>query len=855
MGAHPGRLLHGLAPGRRLRRGLRVLGRGPGCDPHATTTTSGSSAGCSTSRRRSNGSRSSAPNACSGCAPRPRPIRGAPTRQAFPPDLDEPGQRVGARRGVGRALPRRARRRARRRRGARRRGRREPLRVARRAARAATPARGVQLTAEIGLWGYDATPADPFVLNHRNFPTATMLGDAAMVLGALVGGAGTTTIGCLGGAQVDRFGNVNSTRIEPRPFLVGSGGGNDVASTATENVVVATLTPQRTPADCSYITSPGRAVRALVTDLGLLEKQGDLAIVRAGAHRGARPATRRSPIASPRRGRRAVGISRSRPTSPSSRRRPPTRSRRCGAGIRAAGSCGRASFPRRWISSCTRGTATSRGATTSGRSASSSAEQARAVRRARLLRRAATRSTRRRCAARRRARARRRPGEAVPRAGARRPVQRRGARHADGRAARGDPFRVRPASSAPTSSLAALARDLVGPDVRLYWDQSVYKQPNSAEPVLWHQDNGYTYVEPQAYLTCWIAITDATPDNGCIAVMPGIHRGAPSRTGRPPIGEECWGDWSAAVEVPVAAGQHRGVQLADAARDEGRTSTDAVRKAYIVQYAPDGAVALHGDPGRARRRNGSRSATTNAATRSSATASVSKSLHPPPDVVDEPAGTGRMSRRLLALVAGIALAAVGRVRGCVHARLRAEQRRRQLLPPGDRPRARARVRGHPALRLRPRHRDPPAALSGRRRNRVPALRHARRRRPGREHVRGAGAVGARRAARHPHRRHTGRPGRRPRARAVPDPSSPTTRPCSRSRSRCSSPSPASCSCSTGGPCSRRARSACSCSTAPARSGSSSCSADGCSGDSAGGIACASSSWRWPWSHRGSCGMP
>jgi acyl CoA:acetate/3-ketoacid CoA transferase beta subunit len=102
-----------------------------------------------------------------------------------------------------------------------------------------------------------------------------MLGDAQMVLGALVGGAGTTTIGCLGGAQIDRFGNVNSTRIEPRPFLVGSGGGNDVASTATENVVVATLTPQRTPAECSYITSPGRTVRALVTDLGLLETGGE----------------------------------------------------------------------------------------------------------------------------------------------------------------------------------------------------------------------------------------------------------------------------------------------------------------------------------------------------------------------------------------------------------------------------------------------------------------------------------------------------------------------------------------------------------------------------------------------------
>lgn len=132
----------------------------------------------------------------------------------------------------------------------------------------------VVLTAEIGLWGYEPTPADPFVLNHRNFPTAMMLGDAAMVLGTLVGGPGTVTIGCLGGAQVDRHGNVNSTTLVPDggPFLVGSGGGNDVASVAAENVVVATLTPSRTPAECAYVTSPGRSVRALVTDLGRLER-------------------------------------------------------------------------------------------------------------------------------------------------------------------------------------------------------------------------------------------------------------------------------------------------------------------------------------------------------------------------------------------------------------------------------------------------------------------------------------------------------------------------------------------------------------------------------------------------------
>ncbi len=130
----------------------------------------------------------------------------------------------------------------------------------------------VQLTAEIGLWGYDPTPADPFVLNHRNFPRSTMLADAALVLGTLVGGAGTTTLACLGGAQVDRNGNVNSTHLPDGPFLVGSGGGNDVASVCAEAIVVATLTPQRTPEECGYVTSPGRAVRALVTDLGTLEK-------------------------------------------------------------------------------------------------------------------------------------------------------------------------------------------------------------------------------------------------------------------------------------------------------------------------------------------------------------------------------------------------------------------------------------------------------------------------------------------------------------------------------------------------------------------------------------------------------
>lgn len=151
--------------------------------------------------------------------------------------------------------------------------------------------------------------------------------------------------------------------------------------------------------------------------------------------------------------------------------------------------------------------------------------------------------------------------------------------------------------------LVDLCADLVGPDVRLYWEQAVYKQPYSAEPVLWHQDNGYAYVEPQAYLTLWVALSDATPDNGCISVVPGAHRDGTLWHRSTPIGEECWGDWGAAVDVPVRAGSVVAFSSLTPHATR-RNTTSEVRKAYIVQYVPDGAAvvepAADGTPGRYR---------------------------------------------------------------------------------------------------------------------------------------------------------------------------------------------------------------------------------------------------------------
>lgn len=141
---------------------------------------------------------------------------------------------------------------------------------------------------------------------------------------------------------------------------------------------------------------------------------------------------------------------------------------------------------------------------------------------------------------------------------------------------------------------AGVCRDLMGDDVRLYWEQAVYKVPHGAEPVLWHQDNGYTFIEPQAYLTFWVSLTDATPANGCVSVMAGAHRDGTLAHAATPIGFECWGDHDAAVDVPTKAGDV--VVFSSLSPHATRVNTtDAVRKAYIVQYCHADAVGYLGD--------------------------------------------------------------------------------------------------------------------------------------------------------------------------------------------------------------------------------------------------------------------
>jgi acyl CoA:acetate/3-ketoacid CoA transferase beta subunit len=133
----------------------------------------------------------------------------------------------------------------------------------------------IELIAEVGFYGYYPRPGNPFIFNFANIPTCKMLTGAFEALGLMVGGYSNKTIGIIGAGQVDRFGNINSTRVGDGIFLVGSGGGNDVTVGARETIVVCPLNRMRFVDKVSYITGPGEKVSTLVTDMGIFEKDGN----------------------------------------------------------------------------------------------------------------------------------------------------------------------------------------------------------------------------------------------------------------------------------------------------------------------------------------------------------------------------------------------------------------------------------------------------------------------------------------------------------------------------------------------------------------------------------------------------
>jgi glutaconate CoA-transferase subunit B len=116
---------------------------------------------------------------------------------------------------------------------------------------------------------------------------------------------GNIDVGFLGGAQIDRFGNINATVIgsydHPKVRLPGSGGSMEIAAWANRCYIITPHQKRRLPEKVDFRTSAGflsgRAQRqaanlrgagpqAVVTDLGILEPDSSGELVLTALHPG-----------------------------------------------------------------------------------------------------------------------------------------------------------------------------------------------------------------------------------------------------------------------------------------------------------------------------------------------------------------------------------------------------------------------------------------------------------------------------------------------------------------------------------------------------------------------------------------
>lgn len=143
--------------------------------------------------------------------------------------------------------------------------------------------------------------------------------------------------------------------------------------------------------------------------------------------------------------------------------------------------------------------------------------------------------------------------------------------------------------------LGKMVAELAGWDgTRIWHDQALVKRP-WANPTSWHLDTPFWSFSDRRALSIWVALDDATYQNGCLYFIPGSN--TKTTFENPGIGKnmdaifEFYPEFkdSKSVAVPMKAGScsfHNGLTIHGA----GPNMTNGFRRAMTCAFMPDGAV-------------------------------------------------------------------------------------------------------------------------------------------------------------------------------------------------------------------------------------------------------------------------
>lgn len=135
--------------------------------------------------------------------------------------------------------------------------------------------------------------------------------------------------------------------------------------------------------------------------------------------------------------------------------------------------------------------------------------------------------------------------------------------------------------------------------IRIWHDQALIKRP-WANPTAWHLDTPFWSFSDRNAISIWIALDDATLQNGCLFFIPGSHK--KTRFDKITIGRNMDGIFDVYPELkntmpvaaPMKAGScsfHNGLTIHGA----NANMTSGFRRAMTCAYMPDGNV-FNGEP-------------------------------------------------------------------------------------------------------------------------------------------------------------------------------------------------------------------------------------------------------------------
>ncbi|HEV2123932.1 MAG TPA: phytanoyl-CoA dioxygenase family protein, partial [Chloroflexota bacterium] len=121
------------------------------------------------------------------------------------------------------------------------------------------------------------------------------------------------------------------------------------------------------------------------------------------------------------------------------------------------------------------------------------------------------------------------------------------------------------------SRLRRMLDQIIEPESRLIQDMALLKPPKVGSEKPWHQDTAYfDWLPLGGIVGCWIALDEATVENGCMQVIPGTH-----------------------LEGPVAHFHHRDCQIADERVQVGRAIAVPLKPGGVLFFS---GLIHHGTP-------------------------------------------------------------------------------------------------------------------------------------------------------------------------------------------------------------------------------------------------------------------